>query len=98
LFRDRLPRAAHHAVMRTQIRQRGLGALGTIIVLILFVGGGYYAYKYAMEPDTVSAPSCKARLNSCLASCRKTTSEAPQAQACQEDCNNKAASCVEPKR
>ena len=43
--------------MRT--RQRGLGAFGTGVVLVLFVAGGYYAYKYAMEPDTVATPSCK---------------------------------------
>lgn len=78
--------------------QRGLGAFGSLVVLAIFVAGGYYAYKYVMEPDTVSAPSCKAQLNSCMANCRKTTSEAPQAQACQQDCNNKSASCVEPRR
>jgi hypothetical protein len=79
-------------------RERGLGAFGTLVVIALFVAGGYYAYKYAMEPDTVSAPSCKAQLNSCIANCRKTTTEAAQNQACQQDCNAKAASCVEPKR
>ena len=74
-------------------RQRGLGAFGTGVVLVLFVVGGYYAYKYVMEPETVSAPSCKAQLNSCMTNCRKTTTEAPQAQACQQECSAKAASC-----
>jgi len=82
--------------MRT--KQRGLGAFGTGVVLILFVAGGYYAYKYAMEPDTVATPSCKAQLNSCTVNCRKTATEAPQYQACQQECNAKAASCEEPKR
>jgi hypothetical protein len=67
-------------------------------VLVLFVVGGYYIYKYVIEPDSVSAVSCKSQLNSCMVSCRKTTTEAPQAQACQEECNRKAASCTEPKR
>src|SRR6266446_6006752 len=47
--------------------------------------GGYYVYKYVVEPDTVAAASCKSQQNSCLVNCRKSTSEAPQAQACQED-------------
>ena len=79
-------------------RQRGLGAFGSGVVLVLFAAGGYYVYKYVMEPETLSVPSCKAQLNSCTANCRKTTSEAPQAQACQEECNRKAASCVEPRK
>jgi len=79
-------------------KQRGLGAFGTGIVLVLFAVGGYYAYKYVMEPETLTAPSCKALLNSCIANCRKTTTEAPQAEACQQNCNARAASCVEPRR
>jgi len=82
--------------MRT--RQRGLGAFGSVVVLALFVAGGYYAYKYAMEPDTVAAPSCKATLNSCTVNCRKTTTEAPQYQASQQECNARAASCEDAKR
>jgi hypothetical protein len=78
--------------------QRGLGAFGTGVVLVLFAAGGYYAYKYVMEPETVSAPSCNAQLNSCTVNCRKTTTEASQYQACQQDCNAKAASCVEPRK
>ena len=78
--------------------QRGLGGFGTLVVLVLFVAGGYYAYRYAMEPDTMSAPSCKAQLNACTINCRKTATEAPQYQACQQDCNARAASCDEPKR
>jgi len=67
-------------------------------VLVLFVVAGYYAYKYVVEPDTVAAASCKSQLNNCMVNCRKSTTEAPQAQACQEECTRKGASCVEPKR
>ena len=77
--------------------QRGLGAFGTGVVLVLFAAGGYYAYKYVMEPETVAAPSCNAQLFSCTSNCRKTRTEAPELQACQESCKAKAASCVEPK-
>ena len=79
-------------------RQAGLGAFGSGVVLILFVAGGYYVYKYVVEPDTVAAASCKSQQNTCLVNCRKSTSEAPQAQACQEECNRRAAACTEPKR
>lgn len=68
------------------------------MVLVLFVVGGYYAYKYVVEPDTAAAVGCKSQHNNCMVNCRKSTSEAPQAQACQEECNRKAAACVEPKR
>ena len=79
-------------------RQRGLGTFGTLVVLAIAVVAGYYAYKYVLEPDAVSAASCKSQLNSCMVNCRKGTSEAPQAQACQEECSRKAAACTEPKR
>ncbi len=78
--------------------QRGMGAFGTLVVLALFVVAGYYAYEYVMEPDTMEAPSCKAQLNSCTIKCRRTSTEAAQEQACQQDCSAKAAACVEPKR
>jgi uncharacterized protein HemX len=72
-------------------RQRG-GALSTLVILIALGVAGYYAYQYIMvEPE--QAPSCKAQLNRCLASCRKTSTEAPQMQACQEDCKAKAEAC-----
>ena len=56
------------------------------------------ASAQANRQAAVSAVSCKSQLNSCMVSCRKTTTEAPQTQACQEECNRKAASCTEPKR
>ena len=67
-------------------------------MLVLFAVGGYYIYKYVIEPDSVSAVSCKSQLNSCMVSCRKTTTEAPQAQACQESCQRDAAACEARKR
>ena len=73
--------------------QRGLGAFGTLVILGLAGAAGYYIYKSVMEPDSVSAPSCKSQLNSCIAICRKTTTEAPAAQECQETCQRNASAC-----
>ena len=74
--------------MRT--RQLG-GALGTTIVIALLIGGGYYAYTEFVTPS--APPSCKAVLNSCLAKCRKSSTEAPAMQACQDACQRDAAAC-----
>jgi len=71
-------------------RQRG-GALGTLVLLIAIGVAGYYAYKYFIAAE--DAPSCKAQLNSCIANCRKSTSEASAAQACQDNCTQQAQSC-----
>ena len=73
--------------------QRGLGTFGTLVILALAGAGGYYVYKAVMEPDSVAGPSCKSTLSSCMAKCRRTTTEAPAAQACQESCQGDAAAC-----
>jgi hypothetical protein len=78
--------------------QRGLGTFGTLVVLAIAAAGGYWVYKNVVEPETVSPPSCKQQLNSCIARCRKSSTEAPQTQACQEDCQRNAAGCDEKKR
>jgi hypothetical protein len=61
------------------------------VVLIAIGVAGYYAYKYFVEAE--EQPSCKAQLNRCIANCRRTTSEAPQTQACQEGCERDAEAC-----
>ena len=75
--------------MRT--RQQG-GALGTIIILILLAAGAYYAYTEFMAPEA-APPSCKAQLNACIGKCRKSQTEAPAMQACQDACQRDAAAC-----
>jgi hypothetical protein len=68
------------------------GALGTLIVIALVVGGIYYAYtEFVTAPK--EPPSCKARLNACSTSCRRTATEAPAMQTCQENCQREAAAC-----
>ena len=76
--------------MRPLQRQVG-GAFGTLVLLIAIGVAGYYAYRYLMEAE--EAPSCKARLNRCVATCRRTNTEAPPLQACQEGCQREAQAC-----
>jgi hypothetical protein len=73
-------------------RQRG-GALGTLIVIALLVAAGYYAYTEFLSTSPKAPPSCKAQLNSCIANCRKTATEAPAMQECQQACERDAAAC-----
>jgi len=75
-----------------KVLQRGLGAFGALVVLVLAIVAGYYVYKEVfMQPS--EPPSCKAALNQCIATCRRTTSEAPATQACQESCERDADAC-----
>ena len=71
--------------------QRG-DAFGSLVVLVALAVMGYFAYKYFVSTEQPPL-SCKAQLNRCSAECRKTATEAPQMQACQEDCQRKAAAC-----
>ena len=72
--------------------QRGLGTFGTLVVLAILIAGGYYLYQNVlMAPD--APPSCKAALNSCIANCRKTNTEAPEVQACQTKCQQESDAC-----
>ena len=72
--------------------QRGLGTFGTLVVLAIAIAAGYYAYKnLVMAP--AEPPSCKAALSDCIANCRKTNTEAPDVQACQERCARTADEC-----
>jgi hypothetical protein len=71
--------------------QRGWSSFGMLVVLAVAVAAGYYAYKGITGAD--EAPSCKSALSSCMKSCRRTTTEAPASQACQEDCQRDQAAC-----
>lgn len=72
-------------------RQRG-DAFGSVVVLVVLAVAGYFAYKYFISTDQ-PPPSCKVQLNRCTADCRRTATEAPQMQACQDECQQKAAAC-----
>jgi hypothetical protein len=66
------------------------GTLTTLVILAVMGALGYYAWKALME-DT--PPTCSADQNSCLARCRKTATEAPAMQACQDECQRAFAAC-----
>ena len=76
--------------------QRGLSSFAVLIVLAVVVALGYYAYKAISGED--EAPSCKSAYTACMQKCRRTTTEAPAAQACQEACQGDQAACERPGR
>jgi len=71
--------------------QRGLSSFGVLIILAIFVAAAYYAYKGITGGG--DAPTCKEAFNECMKICRRTTTEAPAAQACQEACLRDQAAC-----
>ena len=71
-------------------RRQGGDAFGSLVVLVLLVVAGYFAYKYFISMDQPPA-SCKMQLNRCSANCNKTATEAPEMKACQDSCQEKAA-------
>ena len=71
--------------------QRGLGLFGTLLVVAIAVVAGYYAYKGVMGVD--ETPTCNSTFTACMQSCRRTSTEAPAAQACQEACKSDFDAC-----
>ena len=71
--------------------QRGLSLFGALIVVAIAVVAGYYVYKGVMGGD--EAPSCNSAFSACLKNCRRTTTEAPAAQSCQQACQDDANEC-----
>ena len=76
--------------------QRGLSAFGMFVVLALAVAAGYYTYKGISGGE--DTPTCKGAFTTCMQKCRRTTTEAPAAQACQEVCQRDQAACERPGR
>ena len=76
--------------------QRGLSSFGMLVVLAAAVAAGYYAYQAVSGEG--EAPSCRSAFTSCMQKCRRTTTEAPAAQACQEGCQRDQAACERPGR
>jgi len=77
--------------MKIKNLQRGLGSFGLLVVIAIAAAIGYYAYKGISGSG--EAPSCKGSFNACMTSCRRTTTEAPAAQACQEACQRDSDAC-----
>jgi len=74
-----------------QNSRRDWSTFGMLVFLAVAAAAGYYAYKGISGAD--EAPSCENAFNYCMKSCRRTTSEAPAAQACQEACQRDQAAC-----
>lgn len=72
--------------------QNGLGWFGSLVVLALAVGAGYYLYQQMVVGE--AAPSCAAEQNECLQKCRRTSTDNTAAQACQESCRREAEVCA----
>lgn len=73
--------------------QEGLGWFGFLIVLAIAVAVGYYAYKGIWQADEQQL-SCPAAQNACIRNCRRTATEAPEEQRCQEACQREADACA----
>jgi hypothetical protein len=71
--------------------QSGLSGLGVVFLIAVAGVAGYYVYK-GVTPDH-AAESCGSAQNACIKSCRRTSSEAPALQACQEACQREADAC-----
>jgi hypothetical protein len=71
--------------------QWGLGSFGLLVVIAIAAAVGYYAYKGISGPD--GAPTCRGALETCMKICRRTTTEAPAAQACQDACQRDSVAC-----
>ena len=71
--------------------QRGLGWFGSLVVLALAVGAGYYLYQQMVVGD--ATPDCAAEQDECLRKCRRTSTDNAAAQACQQDCRREAELC-----
>jgi len=71
--------------------QHGLSSFGMLIVLAIAVAAGYYAYKGITGGG--DAESCKEAFRECMKTCRRTTTEAPAAQACQDACLHDQTAC-----
>lgn len=72
--------------------QRGLGWFGSLVVLALAVGAGYYLYQQMVVGE--ESPSCAAQQNACLRKCRQTSTDNAGIQACQDRCEREAAACA----
>ena len=71
--------------------QQGLGLFGALIILAVAAVVLYYAYKGVTGED--EAPSCRGAYTDCLKNCRRTRTEAPDLQKCQEACQHDADEC-----
>jgi Tfp pilus assembly protein FimT len=71
--------------------QRGLSLFGMLVIVALAGLALYYAYLGITGED--AAPNCRSISTECLKNCRRTRTEAPDLQRCQEACRSDAEEC-----
>lgn len=73
-------------------KQDGLGWFGSLIVLALTAGAGYYLYQEFLVGD--EAPGCAALHQDCLTGCRRSATDNESMQSCLKTCENEAQTCA----
>jgi hypothetical protein len=71
--------------------QRGLGLIGALVIVALLALVLYYSYMGVTGTD--DEPTCRGAYTDCLNNCRRTRTEAPALQSCQEFCRREADEC-----
>ena len=71
--------------------QRGLSLLGVLVIVAIAAVAFYFVYKGVTGDD--EAPSCRSVHTDCLKNCRRTRTEAPDLQRCQEACQRDVDEC-----
>jgi len=71
--------------------QRGLGLFGALVIVAIAVVALYYVYMGVTGED--EEPSCRGAYTDCLQNCRRTRTEAPALQSCQEFCQREFDAC-----
>jgi hypothetical protein len=72
--------------------QRGMGSFGVLAIVAIAAMVAYYAFL-SVTGSSDEAPTCRAELSACLTDCRRTTTEAADAQRCQQACQRDADAC-----
>lgn len=75
----------------TELAQRGLSALGALIVITIAIIALYYAYRGVTGED--EPQTCSTEFERCMQVCRRTSTDNDSAQACQSKCMSDADFC-----
>jgi len=75
----------------TKLTQRGLSALGALIVVAIAVVALYYVYRAVTGED--EPQTCSTEFEHCMQVCRRTSTDNDSAQACQRKCTSDADFC-----
>ena len=71
--------------------QRGLGLLGTLLILAIAAVALYYVYKGVTGEG--EEPSCRSTYTACQQNCRRTRTEVVALQNCQDFCRQEVNQC-----